>query len=187
MLGAPSDRAERGDMKRALAAMLLALAATGLSAATPATAATSGTTYSIDSATATPIFACNDVSCSTDVIGYAYQGDGTCVANCVGWPIGPMSTSIGLNVAKVHPPSPCTVQSGTGVIQATFASDPSVPALEGTFTFKAKDSKIVSFSGTITSSTVGVLPAGSLVTGFVTHPPSPCTGGIVAVGVTFGG
>ena len=174
-------------MKRALAALMLALAAAGLSAAIPAGAATTGTTYSIDSATATPIFSCNDVSCSTDVIGYTYLGDGTCVANCVGWPIGPMSTSIGLNVAKVHPPSPCTVQSGTGVIQATFASDPSVPALQGIFTFKAKDSKIVGFSGTITSSTVAALPAGSLVTGFVKHPPSPCTGGIAAAGVTFGG
>ena len=173
-------------MKRALAALLLALAAAGLAAASPAGAATTGTIYSIGSATATPIFSCNDTIC-TNLVGYAYEGPGVCITNCGGWPIGAMSVGIGLNVAKVHPPSPCTVQSGTGVIQATFASDPSAPTLLGTFIFKAKDSKIVGFSGTITSSTVAALPAGSTVSGFLNHPPSPCTGGIVSAGVTFGG
>jgi hypothetical protein len=68
-----------------------------------------------------------------------------------------------------------------------MARRPSLPTAHGTFTFKARDSRVVAFSGSITSSTLAVLPAGDALLGFVTHPPSPCTGGTAQAGITLGG
>jgi hypothetical protein len=78
------------------------------------------------------------------------------------------------------------MQRGTGTLDVTWPSDPTLPSAQGTFTFKAKDSKTVVFAGSITSSTVSVLLQGEPIEGFVTFPPSPCLGGTATAAFTFG-
>jgi hypothetical protein len=90
-------------------------------------------------------------------------------------------------VSRLFPPSPCMMKSGTGIMMATWPDDPSLPAAQGTFTFKARDSHVVVFAGSITFSTLAAVPVGEALSGFVTYPPSPCTGGTAEAGATFGG
>ena len=79
------------------------------------------------------------------------------------------------------------MKTGTGTLDLSWPGDHGLPTAHGTFTFKARDSRVVEFSGSITSSTLAVLPAGDALLGFVTHPPSPCTGGTAQTGTTLGG
>jgi len=78
------------------------------------------------------------------------------------------------------------MKSGTGILEVTWPSDPSLPSAQGTFTFKAQDSKTVDFAGSITSSTLSVLLPGEPLNGFVTFPPNPCLGGTATAAFTFG-
>jgi hypothetical protein len=78
------------------------------------------------------------------------------------------------------------MQRGTGILEMTWPSDPSLPSAQGTFTFKARDSKTVDFAGSITASTLSVLLPGEPIEGFVTYPPSPCVGGTATAAFTFG-
>ncbi len=78
------------------------------------------------------------------------------------------------------------MQRGTGILDVTWPSDPSLPSAQGTFTFKAQDSKTVDFEGSITASTLSALLQGEPFNGFVTFPPSPCVGGTATAAFTFG-
>jgi len=79
------------------------------------------------------------------------------------------------------------MKSGTGIMIATWPDDPSLPVAQGTFTFRARDSHVIVFAGSITFSTLAAVPVGETLSGFVTFPPSPCTGGTAQAGATFGG
>jgi hypothetical protein len=145
-----------------LAAFLLAL----VMASSTAFASSTGTTYSIAQATATPQYQCGE-PCVPILIGYSYTGQGTCQTGCVGFPSDPVDATLTFSVTRTFPPSPCLMQRGT-------------------FTFKARDSKTVDFAGSITSSTLSVLLQGEPFNGFVTYPPSPCVGGTATAAFTFG-
>ena len=102
-------------------------------------------------------------------------------------PAGPLDATLAFSVVSTFPPSPCRMKTGTGTLDLSWPGDHGLPTAHGTFTFKARDSRVVEFSGSITSSTLAVLPAGDALLGFVTHPPSPCTGGTAQTGITLGG
>jgi hypothetical protein len=164
-----------------LAAFLLAL----VMASSTAFASSTGTTYSIAQATATPQYQCGE-SCVPILIGYSYTGQGTCQTGCVGFPSDLVDATLTFSVTRTFPSNPCLMQSGTGIPEVTWPSDPSLPSAQGTFTFKARDSKTVDFAGSITSSTLSVLLQGEPFNGFVTYPPSPCVGGTATAAFTFG-
>ncbi len=166
-----------------LVALLLALV---IASSTAFASSTTGTTYSIAAATATPQFQCTDVGCGTAVIGYSYTGQGPCQTGCVGFPADPIDAALTFSVTRTYPPNPCRMQSGTGTLDVTWPNDPSLPSAQGTFTFKARDSKTVAFEGSITSSTVSVLLPNEPIEGFVTYPPNPCLGGTATAAFTFG-
>jgi hypothetical protein len=154
-------------------------AVAGLLAVTQATAlSATDVTYAISSATATPVLQCNDFGCS--VIGYDYTGPGT--QNT--FPPGPPTAQFHLtfSASRFFPPSPCRMKSGTGTFDVTWSD---ATTSSGTFTFKARDSRTLSLSGAITSSTSTFYPAGPPVRGFVTHPPNPCLGGSTSGALTF--
>jgi hypothetical protein len=66
------------------------------------------------------------------------------------------------------------MRSGTGVLDAAGPAGPGVPSVVGSFSFKARDSHLVAYSGTVTSSTLSVLTPGQAISGIVIFPPSPC-------------
>lgn len=150
----------------------------------PPAAASTITTYPVPSVSATPHFQCTDFGCGA-LIGYDYTGDGTCASGCVGWPTDPIRVTLTFTVTRTYPPSPCKMKSGTGTLDASWPTDPITPSAQGTFSFKARHAKTVTFSGQITSSTVPVLTPSDPIRGFVTFPPSPCTGGTAAAQVSF--
>jgi hypothetical protein len=164
-----------------LAALLLAF----VIASSTAFASSTETTYSIAQATATPQYQCGE-PCVPILIGYSYTGQGTCQTGCVEYPAGPIDATLTFSVIRTFPPNPCLMQRGTGILEVTWPSDPNLPSAQGTFTFKARDSKTVDFAGSITSSTLSVLLPGEPVNGFVTYPPNPCLGGTATAGFTFG-
>ena len=164
-----------------LAALLLAF----VIASSTAAARSTGTTYTIAQATATPQGQCTDVGCIT-LIGYVYTGGGICQTGCAGFPSGPIDATLTFSVLRTFPPNPCRMQSGTGLLAVTWPGDPGVPSAQGTFTFKARDAKTVDFEGSLTSSTLSGLLQGEPVTGFVTFPPNPCVGGGATAAFTFG-
>ncbi len=166
-----------------LVALLLALV---IASSTAFASSTTGTTYSIAAATAAPQFQCTDVGCGTAVIGYAYTGQGICQTGCAGFPSGAIDATLTFSVTRTFPPSPCRMQRGTGLLDVTWPSDPSLPSAQGTFTFKAQDSKTVDFAGSITASTLSVVLQSEPIEGFVTFPPNPCLGGTATAAFTFG-
>jgi hypothetical protein len=165
-----------------LAALFLALL---IASSTAFASSSAGTGYSIAQATATPQYQCGE-PCVPTLIGYSYTGQGTCQTGCVGFPGGPVDATLTFSVTRTFPPSPCRMERGTGLLEVTWPSDPSLPSAQGTFTFKARDSKTVDFAGSITSSTLSVVLPGELVNGFVTFPPNPCLGGTSTAAFTFG-
>jgi hypothetical protein len=173
-------------MKRATFGLVLSYACVLALAAAPARASTGGTTYDFPSATATPQFLCTEAGCAA-LNGYIYSAASGCSAGCAQYPPGPVDVSLAFSVPRTFPPSPCRMKSGTGTLAASWPGDPSLPTADGTFAFKARDSHTVDFSGSITASTLSVLPSGSTVRGIVTYPPSPCTGGLATAQITFGG
>jgi hypothetical protein len=165
-----------------LAALLLALV---MASSTAFASSSTGTIYSIAQATATPQYQCTDIGCTT-LIEYSYSGQGACQTGCVAFPSGPVDATLMFTVIRTFPPNPCLMQKGTGLLDVTWPSDPSLPSAQGTFTFKAQDSKSVDFEGSITASTLSVLLQGEPFNGFVTFPPSPCVGGTATAAFTFG-
>jgi hypothetical protein len=173
-------------MKRMVFALVFALATVMALAAGPAWAATTtSTTYVVPTATATAPLLCTDCGPSTFTI--TYTGDGTCSATCAGLPADPVDLTLTFSVARFYPPSPCMMKSGTGTLSASWPSDLSLPTAQGTFTFKARDSHIVDFSGSLTGSSLSALTVGESLGGSVTFPPSPCTGGTAQAALSFGG
>ena len=179
--GAPSKEAA---IKRMAFALVFALATAMALAADPARAATTSTTYDVPTATA-PLLCTDCGPQATYTI--TYTGNGTCSATCAGFPVDPAGLTLTFAVARFFPPSPCMMKSGTGTLSASWPSDPSLPTAQGTFTFKARDSHIVGFSGSITASALSALPVGEALGGSVTFPPSPCTGGTAPAELSFGG
>ena len=179
--GAPSKGAA---IKRVAFALVFALATAMALAADPARAATTSTTYDVPTATA-PLLCTDCGPQATYTI--TYTGNGTCSATCAGFPVDPADLTLTFAVARFFPPSPCMMKSGTGTLSASWPSDPSLPTAQGTFTFKARDSHIVGFSGSITASALSALPVGEALGGSVTFPPSPCTGGTAPAELSFGG
>jgi hypothetical protein len=176
-------------MKRAALALVLFVGtAVGTAFALPSgpAEATTATIYDIAAATATPRFSCTEFGCGA-LTGYTYTGEGACSAGCVGFPPGRVAVTLNLSVARTFPPSPCRMKSGTGTLDASWPDDPTLPTAQGTFTFNAHDSHAVVFAGSITSSSLSVLLPGAAIGGFVTFPPSPCTGGTAQAQVSFGG
>ena len=165
-------------------ALVFALATAMALAADPARAATTSTTYDVPTATA-PLLCTDCGPQATYTI--TYTGNGTCSATCAGFPVDPADLALTFAVARFFPPSPCMMKSGTGTLSASWPSDPSLPTAQGTFTFKARDSHIVGFSGSITASALSALPVGEALGGSVTFPPSPCTGGTAPAELSFGG
>jgi hypothetical protein len=156
-------------------ATVLALATSAAGAAATSTTATS-TTYDVAAATATAPLLCTDCGPLADY-AITYTGAGTCSASCVGFPVDPMDVTLTFSVGRFFPPSPCKMKSGTGTLNVSWPNDPSLPAAAGAFTFKAHGSHFVDFSGSVITSSLSVLPAGETLGGYVTYPPSPCTGG----------
>ena len=175
-------------MKRTAFALILSLGTMMALATGPATATTTttATTYDVPAATATPQFFCTDFGCGA-LASYTYTGGGTCSAGCAGFPADPVDLTLTFSVARTFPPSPCKMKSGTGTLDASWPNDPSLPTVQGAFTFKARDSHFVNFSGSITTSSLLVLPIGEALGGSVAYPPSPCTGGTAPAEITFGG
>jgi len=177
---------KQGAMRRTALALVLLVGTAFALAGGPAEATTTGTTYDVPSATATPQFFCTEFGCGA-LTGYTYTGEGTCSAGCVGFPPGAVDVTLSFSVARTFPPSPCRMKSGTGTLDASWPDDPTLPSARGTFTFNAHDSHGVVFSGSITSSTLSVLLPGEAIGGYVTFPPSPCTGGTAQAEISFGG
>jgi hypothetical protein len=174
-------------MKRMAFVLAFSLGTLMALATGPAGAAvTSSTSYDIPAATATPAFACTDIGCGP-LVTYSYLGPGTCSANCLGYPPSPVDVTLKFSVARIFPPSPCMMKSGTGTLDASWPNDPSLPTNQGTFTFKAQDSHVADFSGSISASSLAALPVGEALGGYVTFPPNPCTGGTAQAGLSFGG
>ena len=168
-------------------ALVFALATAMALAPGPAGAATTtSTTYDVPAATATAPLLCTDCG-PLPTYTITYAGNGTCSATCAGFPVDPADLTLTFAVARFFPPSPCMMKSGTGTLSASWPSDPSLPTAQGTFTFKARDSHIVGFSGSITASALSALPVGEALGGSVTFPPSPCTGGTAPAELSFGG
>ena len=168
-------------------ALVFALATAMALAPGPAGAATTtSTTYDVPAATATAPLLCTDCG-PLPTYTITYAGNGTCSATCAGFPVDPAGLTLTFVVARFFPPSPCMMKSGTGTLSASWPSDPSLPTAQGTFTFKARDSHIVGFSGSITASALSALPVGEALGGSVTFPPSPCTGGTAPAELSFGG
>jgi hypothetical protein len=186
-IGVPAKGAAPRRLASALVlsvATVLALAASPAGAAATSTTNTS-TTYDVTTATATPPLLCTDCGpLATYAITYA--GDGTCSAGCAEFPVDPMDVTLTFSVGRFFPPSPCKMKSGTGTLNVSWPNDPSLPAAEGTFTFKARDSHFVDFSGSVITSSLSVLPTGDTLGGYVTYPPSPCTGGAAQAKISFG-
>jgi uncharacterized low-complexity protein len=181
-IGVPAN----GAAARRIASALVLSVATVLALATSAAGATAtSTTYDVTTATATPPLLCTDCG---PVASYTitYTGDGTCSASCAGFPVDPMDVTLTFSVGRFFPPSPCKMKSGTGTLNVSWPNDPSLPAAEGTFTFKARDSHFADFSGSVITSSLSVLPAGETLGGSVTYPPSPCTGGTAQAEISFG-
>jgi hypothetical protein len=182
--GAPSKGAA---IKRMAFALVFALATVMALTAAPAGAVTTtSTTYDVPTAAATAPLLCADCG-PLPTYTITYTGDGTCSATCAGFPVDPADLTLTFAVARFFPPSPCMMKSGTGTLSASWPSDPSLPTAQGTFTFKARDSHIVDFSGSITASALSALTVGEAIGGSVTFPPSPCTGGTAQAELSFGG
>jgi hypothetical protein len=177
---------KRAGLAAALALVLVVGTAVALALASGPAEATTATTYDIAAATATPQFLCTEFGCGA-LTGYTYTGAGACSAGCVGFPPGRVAVTLNLSVARTFPPSPCRMKSGTGTLDASWPDDPTLPAAQGTFAFNAHDSHAVVLAGSITSSSLSVLLPGAAIGGFVTFPPSPCTGGTAQAQVSFGG
>lgn len=174
-------------MKRTAFALVFSLATLMALAASPVGAATStSTTYDIPAATATAPLLCTDCG-PLPTYTITYTSNGTCSANCVGFPVDPVDLTLAFSVGRFFPPSPCKMKSGTGTLDASWPNDPSLPTAQGTFTFKARDSHFVDFAGSITASSLSVLPVGEALGGHVTYPPNPCTGGTAQAELSFGG
>jgi hypothetical protein len=90
-----------------LAALLLAL----VMASSPAKALSTGTTYSIAQATATPQYQCGE-PCIPILIGYSYTGQGTCQTGCAGFPSGPVDATLTFSVTRTFPPAPAACREG---------------------------------------------------------------------------
>jgi hypothetical protein len=148
---------------------------------------TAATTYDIATATATPQFSCGEPCLAPVLTGYAYTGPGICSAGCAALPPDPIDVAVSFSVTDTFPPSPCHMKAGTGILDVSWPGGVGVPSVVGSFSFKARDSHLVAYSGTITSSTLPVLVPGQAISGFVIFPPSPCTGGSAPAQVTFGG
>jgi len=86
-----------------LTALLLVLVMA--SSTTAFASSTTGTTYSIAQATATPQYQCGE-PCVPILIGYSYTGQGTCQTGCVGFPGGPIDATLTFSVTRTHPPAP---------------------------------------------------------------------------------
>ncbi len=91
-----------------LAALLLALV---IASSTAFASSSTGTGYSIAQATATPQYQCGE-PCVPVLIGYAYTGQGTCQSGCVGFPTGPLDTTLTFSVTRTFPPTPTSCRGG---------------------------------------------------------------------------
>ena len=145
--------------------------------------AATGTTFSLAAATATPSGACDTGDCG--ITGYDYSGDGSCSAGCAGFPTDPLRTTLTLRAAKFFSNNGCKLRSGTGSFDVSLPSDPMILSAHGTFSFKARDSKFLSLTGAITSSTVSRLYPSEPIKGLVAFPPNPCVGGVGSISLTF--
>jgi hypothetical protein len=91
-----------------LAALLLALV---IASSTAFASTTTGTTYSIAQATATPQYQCTE-PCVPILIGYSYSGQGTCQTGCVGFPVDPIDAALTFSVTRTYPPTPVSCREG---------------------------------------------------------------------------
>ncbi len=91
-----------------LAALLLALVMTS---STAFASSSTGTTYSIAQATATPQYQCTDIGCTT-LIEYSYSGQGDCQTGCVAFPSGPVDATLMFTVLRTFPPTPASCREG---------------------------------------------------------------------------
>lgn len=162
-----------------LAGLMLGTGATTAGAATDAFLV-------LGSVDGTPQHQCTDVTCSTQVVGYDYTGTGLCQGACLGWPVGDAQTMLNFNATKGVSSNPCKIKSGAGTLDLQWPPGPTVPEIQGSFSFKARDSKTLSFQGVVTSSNLAVVPVGTAVSGTVGFPPSPCEGGLAAFQLSFG-
>ena len=127
---------------------------------------------------------CNDTFCSPFVSEYVYRGVASCTQNCVGMPVGQAVTTLTFSISRLAKDG-CTAKAGTGTLDVQWPDDPSTPSTQGTFSFKAKDSRTLTFSGGVTTSTVVVLYPPQPVRGTVGFPPSPCVGGTTSAAIAF--
>jgi hypothetical protein len=144
-------------------------------AAVPAGDATTRSISRIAVASVTPrctVFA--DGRCVTRVRDYTYTDEGACPTDCLPYPRDPIRASLVFTATHTWATDLCKVKSGTGTLRLTFPNHPGLPSATGTFRFKARDSKTLTFSGHITTSTVSVLFADEPVLGRVGYPANPC-------------
>jgi hypothetical protein len=138
-------------------------------------------TYQLPAVQGTPIFFCGDVGCTNQLIGYDFLGSGSAL-NCL--PPGPCDGTFDLSFspARFFPPNPCQMKQGTGSVNVTWAD---ATTSIGTFSFKARDSKTMSITGSMTGGT-NLAFAGAAVGGLVGLPPNPCVGGSASSTMTIG-
>jgi hypothetical protein len=129
---------------------------------------------------------CTDVFCTPTVSEYIYTGAGSCMQNCVGLPVGQAVTTLTFSISRLAKDG-CTAKAGTGTLDVQWPDDLAAPSTQGTFTFKAKDSKTLTLSGQVTTSTVAVLYPPVPIRGKVGFPPSPCVGGATSATLAFTG
>lgn len=174
-------------MRRIGWVVLVGVLLTVVPAAAPAGAATD-TYLRFDDITGESQHDCQDAVCSPDVISYSFSSTtGACAQNCTGWPTDPVTASLTFSITRLSANNPCKAKAGTGTLDLSWPLDAATPTASGSFTFKARDSKTLTFAGQLTTSTVSVLYPPQPIRGTIGFPPNPCVGGSTSATIVIGG
>jgi hypothetical protein len=170
-------------MVRKAAAIVTALIALTVAFVTgtvaPANANPASITYALATVQATPTFRCNDVACG-ELIQWAYDQigvpicDPTDASPCDG------TFSWTFSISRLSATDPCRMKSGTGVLNVTWADSSTTIA---SFTFKSRDSKSLSMTGSVTGGSNTSL-TGDALKGNVSYTLDLCKAGLVRATIT---
>jgi hypothetical protein len=149
----------------------------GLGAARAA-AAPAGTYYAMPTVSAIPnVCAALNCDVASGLIGYEYDGEGSCLACAPADPFRAGTFSFSLVAERYYPIDPLRVKSGSGTLEVIWADSTSTLV---TYKFKARDSKALSLTGQVTGGTSSRFAVGTFAGGLVGLPPNPVEPAVTA-------
>jgi hypothetical protein len=149
----------------------------GLGAARAA-ASPAGTYYAMPTVGAIPnVCAALNCGVASGLIGYEYDGEGSCLACAPADPFRAGTFSFSLVAERYAPADPFRVKSGSGNLEVLWADSTSTLV---TYKFKARDSKSLSLTGQVVSDTSSRFSVSTFAGGVVGLPPNPIEPAVTA-------